>query len=164
MGDMRSGLKYGLLDFARESNEIERIYEREAHRTHAEALSWFLKQPSVEIALLQGFVEQVQPGAILRDRPGLDVTVGGRSCPRGGETIVSALSKLLVAVNNGSLHPQIVHVQYEHIHPFTDGNGRSGRALWLWMMRRHNRFCEGEAPHIRMPLLFLQTFYYQTLG
>jgi hypothetical protein len=36
--------------------------------------------------------------------------------------------------------------------PTTDGNGRSGRALWLWCMRG------------RAPLGFLHQFYYQTLG
>ena len=36
-------------------------------------------------------------------------------------------------------------------HPFTDGNGRSGRALWLWQMNNH------------APFGFLHTFYYQTL-
>src|SRR5215470_3568331 len=26
------------------------------------------------------------------------------------------------------------HVRYETLHPYTDGNGRSGRAVWLWHM------------------------------
>ena len=44
---------------------------------------------------------------------------------------------------------------YEMLHPFMDGNGRSGRALWAWMMLRL-----GQDP---FALLFLHRFYYQTL-
>ena len=50
--------------------------------------------------------------------------------------------------------PWVFHVQYERLHPFTDGNGRSGRALWAWQMMRRR---EGLA------LGFLHRFYYQTL-
>lgn len=47
--------------------------------------------------------------------------------------------------------PWEVHIAYEMLHPFTDGNGRSGRMLWAWQMRN-------------FPLDFLHTFYYQTLN
>lgn len=34
------------------------------------------------------------------------------------------------------LSSAILHYQFEHIHPFADGNGRTGRALALWELYR----------------------------
>ena len=47
------------------------------------------------------------------------------------------------------------HNDYENLHPFTDGNGRSGRMLWAWQMRNDDD---------AMARGFLHTFYYQTLS
>ena len=49
--------------------------------------------------------------------------------------------------------PFAVHVAYENLHPFMNGNGRSGRALWLWHMGGIEK----------VPLGFLRTWYYQSL-
>ncbi len=65
-----------------------------------------------------------------------------------------------VLVGAQILPPYISHVAYENLHPFTDGNGRSGRALWLWQMMH------GTMRQVNMArdLGFLHTFYYQTLN
>ena len=141
-----------LQQFVRQSNAIERIH-RDPTPEEIEAHATFLAAEIVVDLDLERFVSVIQPGAVLRDREGLDVRVGSHIAPRGGPEIRNQLQLLLSYQEEFT--PHAVHLKYETLHPFTDGNGRSGRALWLWMMRDQG---------LRMaPLGFLQTFYYQTL-
>jgi len=136
-----------LLDFVRESNRIEGIM-RDPLPREIDAHQKFLLLSAIWVSDLEKFVETIQPGARLRERAGMDVRVGGHVPPRGGHEIPERLEALLQgAKKNG---PYATHIAYEELHPFIDGNGRSGRVLWLWMMRE-------------APLGFLHKFYYQTL-
>lgn len=113
----------------------------------------------VTVRDLEIFVRAYQPGAKLRDKPGLNVAIGGRGTEPGGPYIRQQLTALLERANRPAFvslpgepdPPWEVHVAYEMLHPFTDGNGRSGRMLWAWQMRKY-------------PLGFLHQFYYQTLN
>lgn len=143
-------------EFARESNKIEGITSKRMLDLHEEALSEFLPLYEITIPDLQKFVTKIA-GAELRDRRGMDVFVGDHRPPRGGPKILEDLDwRILREANAGSLHPFEVHQRYETLHPFTDGNGRSGRALWAWQMLKENRW-----PGLRLG--FLHAFYYQSL-
>ena len=72
----------------------------------------------------------------------------------GGPAIRDALESLLARISDSEVDSWRAHLEYETLHPFMDGNGRSGRTIWLWM-RQGNQL---------PPLSFLQAFYYQTLG
>ncbi len=139
--------------FVRESNRIEDIH-REPTRDEMDAHVAFLVLRTVTVTDLEAFVSIVQPDAVLRRRNGQDVRVGDHRPPPGGPAIEPALTELLADAGNGSRDAYDIHCVYETLHPFTDGNGRSGRVLWLWMM--------GGIESV--PLGFLHTFYYQALA
>jgi hypothetical protein len=138
-----------LAQFVRESNRIEGIL-RDPTIPELMEHARFQRLKQVDVYDLQRFVAVVQPGARLRSVEGLNVTVGYHTPPPGGEGVVAALQTMLLA---DYLTPAQRHWQYETLHPFTDGNGRSGRALWL-------RDMGGIA---NTPLGFMHSWYYQSL-
>jgi fido (protein-threonine AMPylation protein) len=85
----------------------------------------------------------------------MDVRVGNHIAPEGGPDIPRQLQRILDKANRASDGPWSVHIAFETLHPYMDGNGRAGRAIWAWQMRRLG--------HDPFALPFLHRFYYQTL-
>ena len=151
---------FTLEDFVTESNQIEGIpgFSSADYDAHARLLT----RTRLSVSELIAFVKGVQPNAVLRDQPGLNVIVGRHRPPEGGLQIARELALILYDADHGPdsyeiyvkgdidrFSPYEIHRRYETLHPFTDGNGRSGRALWLYMMGGIER----------APLGFLRTWY-----
>lgn len=143
-------------DFVRESNRIEGIH-RDPSASEVEAFREFLDLPLVTVGELESLVDVFQPGARLRRTQQMNVTIGGHRPPRGGLLLITRLEEILGYANESEWSPFKTHCAYETLHPFMDGNGRSGRALWAWQMIHADIWP-------RLDLGFLHAFYYQTLS
>ncbi len=146
-----------LLDFVAESNRIEGIPSVKAHEI--EATRVLLECDRLELRDVLAVQSAYAPGMPLRDRVGMNVGVGNYVAPMGGRAITIELMSIIGRLNKARPgaydNPWKQHVEFERLHPFMDGNGRTGRALWAWHMQK-----VGLHP---FALPFLHRFYYQTL-
>jgi hypothetical protein len=115
--------------------------------THLETLS---------ISELEAFLKVFRPGARLRLYPGQDnIIVGSHVPPKSGEHIAAQLQALLSCINAKGIDWWSAHIEFETLHPFSDGNRCLGRAIASKMLR-------ATSPS-RGDLGFLHAFYLQTL-
>lgn len=144
-----------LRTFVRESNRIEGI-RRAPTKGEMAAHERFLSLDAPTVADMQAFVMSVA-GRTIRDMPGMNVRVGNHFPPPGGADIPGALGFILDDAKRG-VGTYTTHRRYETLHPFMDGNGRSGRVLWLWQMIH-----QMQDPYV-LSRGFLHTWYYQSLS
>lgn len=145
-------------NFMIESNLIEGLVG--AGDAEVIATLEFLERGELSVSILEGLAISYEEKATLRDSRGMDVRVGNHYPPQGGPGVLHSLTNLLRDAMNevsraGSAHE--IHKRYEDLHPFMDGNGRSGRTLWAWMMIRQYDWEHTFA------LPFLHRWYYQSL-
>jgi hypothetical protein len=70
-----------------------------------------------------------------RDRSGVDVRVGTHVAPRF-YSVPNMMNQWLASFGKPPYMPKQAHIQFEDIHPFVDGNGRTGRLIMWWMQEK----------------------------
>lgn len=82
----------------------------------------------------------------------ISVFVGTRICPEPA-LVRPLMEDWLNDVAKGEKSPMDLHIQFETIHPFADGNGRTGRLLLWWIESRR-----GMSP-TDIPVEFKEAYY-----
>ena len=124
---------------------------------HAADTEWFSEAEIVAIhkRLLEASPQQRIAGQIRATQNwigGNDYTpCGADFIPPPPEMLDGLLTDLCASINDDTLpalvQAALVHAQFETMHPFDDGNGRTGRALVHVILRRR-----GVAPHFLPPI------------
>lgn len=132
-------------DFIQQSDEIEGEYEQRTHQEHLDAWNFIEDEKVFDEELILSahriIMQRLAPEIAGKWRT-WDVQVGGRLCPIW-QTVPERMNHFIKLFNE-SLYckTQIwaleCHIDFEKIHPFADGNGRTGRLLYLWHCKRIN--------------------------
>ena len=132
---MKQKLK-DLTTFIIESNAIEMEYSQQAFEDSLKGWDFIVQQKygSLNAVMIETLhmlmMQNLNPGIAGRIRDG-EVSIGGyRALP--SYLVREKLLELLQFVPTTEEGIKEWHIRYEAVHPFFDGNGRSGRHIMNW--------------------------------
>lgn len=133
------------IDFIWESNAIEGVYGDEAFEDAMKAWVYALGKKRLDLNTVlhihELLMKRLNPRIAGKLRT-CDVWIGGIRKEYLGEAILSGQLQDVIAFIDGSIVSPIhdsqtkiaqqAHVDFEDVHPFEDGNGRTGRIVYNW--------------------------------
>lgn len=132
-------------EFLTESNAIEGVYDGESLRNARKAWNYLMNQDALSLSVVLNTHAILMEGDKAWDDPTLRKDYAGRF--RDGNVYVGSMRMpppALIAPNiqmrfcfetmraNPAPDWKELHILYERIHPFFDGNGRTGRMFMNW--------------------------------
>ncbi len=129
-----------IIEFLQESNAIEGVYSSQSLEDAAEAWKFCIEQPKLTTAvILQTHRLLMKNQPIWEDDKGrfrtIMVYIGGHAALNAIH-ISGAVQQWCRKMKKLPADWQKMHVEYEKIHPFIDGNGRTGRIFMNWHRAR----------------------------
>jgi len=144
--------------FLRESNAIEGVYDKESLTQAIKAFRYLKSQDMLTLENIlhchrllflrkvkKRFKPSVTFAGMLRDcnvRVGSSVKIPFEEVPNKlGKWILNASPigvDKQIFVDKGFDYVKKLHIEFENIHPFEDGNGRIGRIILLWQCIKSN--------------------------
>jgi len=138
--------------FLRESNAIEQVYDDASFEQAVTAWRFLLLQDKLTIGVILKTHKILMLNQLLRPdekgyfrkRPVYINNIEALNYEKIEETIILWVMNVMDVVESGKKESHIFlekvikeqHVAYEHIHPFIDGNGRTGRMFMNWQRRK----------------------------
>jgi len=120
-------------DFTRVNNHMAGIM-REPTAAEVGAHRGLLAVNSLRVENVELFVHHISPGTSLRDACDAE-----SSTKTDRADLRADLSIILTAARMRSAPPDRLYRLFRMVRPFTDANGRCGRALWMWQLMRGTR-------------------------
>lgn len=125
-----------MYEHIKHSNLIELVSGEDQIQKSLEAWQYLVGQPDLteEVVLTthRMIMEDLLIPAYVGNYRHVWVTVGGRICPDPNVVPLLMEGWLTDMQDWKDLDPVAMHVEFEHIHPFVDGNGRCGRFFMWW--------------------------------
>jgi Fic family protein len=126
-------------EFIRESNKIEGVTDEKAVEKSYEAWGFIAEKELTHETVKEThelILENRQPD-IAGEYRTTPVRIGGEI--RDNHAVIhDEMEALLDKEPSNAVEAILWHVEFEKIHPFTDGNGRIGRLLYLWHCNKLN--------------------------
>lgn len=121
-------------DFVRVSNRMAGI-TREPTPSEISAHRGLLAANALRVENLEMFVHHVAEGARVRSEACAHAE-STDEVTTSAEQLKADLATIVLAAQKQAASPQRLHRIYTMLSPFTDGNGRCGRALLMWQIMR----------------------------